>query len=142
MVMTVLPLALVMESPEQDAVRSPKVKKTRPEVLTTAPPPVHAPPACGNAVGEAAAEGATELAAVGATVVGRSEAATRARPAPGAAVTSSGVAPRIRSVVQKPWLCCCLNEAGASAAAAEGVAAVSAPVIRAPAAMRTDKAVR
>lgn len=131
--MTVLPLALVTESPEQEAVRSPMVKKTRPEVFTTAPPPVQAPPACGNAVGDAAA--------VGGMLVGDAEVATGVRAAPGTAVTSSGTAVRIRSAVQKPRVCCCPNEAEASAAA-EGMAAVSAPAIRAPVLTRTDMALR
>lgn len=131
-----LPLALVIELPEQEAVRLPIVKKTRPDVFTTAPPPVQAPPACGNAVGDAA-----ERAAVGATAVGAAAVATGVRAAPGTAVTSSGVASRIRSAVQKPWVCCCRKDAGASAAI-EGVAAVRTPATRAPAESRTDKAVR
>ncbi|GAA3094737.1 hypothetical protein GCM10020254_44910 [Streptomyces goshikiensis] len=83
-----------------------------------------------------------EEAAVGATAVGRSAALAPVRRAPGAAVTSSGVALRIRSAVQKPRVCCCRNEAESAGAAAEEVAAVSAPAIRAPAARRTDAAVR
>ncbi|GHB65382.1 hypothetical protein GCM10010347_39180 [Streptomyces cirratus] len=136
-VMTVLPLALVMESPEQEAVRPLKVKNTRPEVFTIAPPPVQAPPACGNEAGEAAGVGGTE--------VGRltCEAGLRV-PVPGAAVTSSGVAARMRSAVQKSGVCCCRKEDGDEGAstAAEGVAAVRAPASRAAAARRTDAAGR
>ncbi|GAA1597444.1 hypothetical protein GCM10009731_58180 [Streptomyces globosus] len=139
-VITVLPLALVTESPEQEAVRPPNVKNTRPEVFTTAPPPVHGPPAWGKAVGATAA-GAAE-AGVGAISVGRSdEAAGVRRTVPGAATASSGTALRIRSAVQKPSVCRWRNEAGPSAAAA-GAAPVRAPAIKAPAARRTDAAVR
>ncbi|GAA0295873.1 hypothetical protein GCM10010302_38210 [Streptomyces polychromogenes] len=138
-VMTVLPFWPVTESPEQEAVRPWKVKNTRPEVFTTAPPPAQAPPACGNAVGE-----------VGATRVGEAAAAGAVRAPPGEAATSSGVACRIRSAVQKPGVCPGRNEEGDSAAAdgegdsaaADGEAAVSAPASRAPAARRTDAAVR
>ncbi|GLX21788.1 hypothetical protein Slala02_42410 [Streptomyces lavendulae subsp. lavendulae] len=132
-VMTVLPFWLVTESPEQEAVRPWKVKNTRPEVFTTDPPPVQAPPACGNAM--------TDVGEVGGTRVGRAAFAGAVRAPPGAASRSSGVAWRIRSAVQKPGVCPGRNEEGGSAAA-EGEAAVRAPASRAPAARRTDTAVR
>src|SRR3712207_5235332 len=97
--MTVLAFWLVTALPEQEAVRPWKVKKTRPEVFTTAPPPVHAPPACGKAAGETA-DGEAAVAVVGAIVVGVAERPTW-RTAPGAAVRSRGVADRMRSAVQK-----------------------------------------
>src|ERR1044072_4783006 len=92
-VMTVLAFWLVTALPVQEAVRPWKVKNTRPEVLTTSPPPVHGPPACGKEGG----------AAVGSTVVDGPSASGAFRRLAACRVSSrsSGVASRIRSAVQK-----------------------------------------
>src|SRR5690606_21427396 len=90
-VMTVLAFWLVTALPEQEAVRPWKVKKTRPDVWTTAPPPVQGPPACGKEAG----------AAPGTTVaVFPRGAGSMLLAASGVRCRSSGVASRMRSGVQ------------------------------------------
>src|SRR3989337_1491223 len=58
-VMTVLLLALVTALPEHEAWRPWYVKNTRPAVVTTLPPPVHAAPPDGKAIGDTSADGST-----------------------------------------------------------------------------------
>src|SRR5689334_20451944 len=87
--MTTLLLALVTASPEHDAARPWKVKKTRPTVWVTAPAPVQAAPLLGR---EFAAASGREAG----TASGRPRSAWPSR-APGLRVmTSMGTADRIR----------------------------------------------
>src|SRR5690606_28779071 len=78
-VMTVLAFWLVTALPEQEAVRPWKVKNTRPEVVCTAPPPVHGPPGWGKAAGVAGTTVGVRSPASGASRLLGGEVSSRSR---------------------------------------------------------------